>query len=482
MNTRTMSEFRGRSLVLLSLLTILPAIARSDTDATTDSPAISTTMVTEGEVTYPIDLATSLTLAQSENLQIASARERIRQAAAQYRGAKSLWLPSIRSGVTWGYHSGTLQESRGRVLNTDRYSLQAGAGAAAFGAGPPMLPGIAADFHLADALFLPLAARRQWASRQAASQAATNDTLLDVAVRYLDLLRAAQDQSIASDIEQKTRELSDLTHAYATSGQGLASDADRMRAELSQRQIETVRSEEGMAVTSARLAQVLRLDPSVQLAPTDLTASPLDVVSSSSSVEDLTNLALSQRPELREHQNLVGEAQARLQREQYAPLVPTLSVGASYGAFGGKEYGEAERYDDRTDVQAIAYWQVRNLGLGDVAAKQERRSLVTQAQYRCQATRDLVKREVAEAAAQVDARRRQIILAESNVAAAQASFDKNLDRIKGAQGLPIEVLQSLQALAQARREYLRVVTDFNVAQFHLQRATGQLVQSTPANP
>jgi outer membrane protein TolC len=38
--------------------------------------------------------------------------------------------------------------------------------------------------------------------------------------------------------------------------------------------------------------------------------------------------------------------------------------------------------------------------------------------------------------------------------------------------LPIEVLQSLQALDQMRREYLRCVIDYNVAQFSLLRALG----------
>ena len=40
------------------------------------------------------------------------------------------------------------------------------------------------------------------------------------------------------------------------------------------------------------------------------------------------------------------------------------------------------------------------------------------------------------------------------------------------EGLPIETLQSIQALDQARREYLRALVDYNAAQFRLQRALG----------
>lgn len=434
------------------------------------------------EATYPIDLPTALELARSENLQLAGARERIRQASAQYRAAKSLWLPSIRSGVTWGYHTGSLQDTPGRIVETNRYSLQGGLGAGAFGSGLPMIPGVSADFHLADALFLPLAARRQVASRQAASQAVNNDTMFEVALRYLDLLRAAQEQAIAIEIQQRTNELAELTDAYSASGQGLVADSDRLKTERAFRQMDVARCEEGVLVTSARLAQPLRLDPAVQLVPADVSAGPLLLTSETSSVEELTGLALSRRPELREQRQLVGEAQARFERERFAPLVPTVSVGTSYGSFGGQQFGAPSNYAGRTDVQAIAYWQLRNLGFGDAAARQERDSLVTQAQYRCLATQDLIKREVSEAKAQVDSRRRQVAIAEAAVAAAQASFERNFERIKGAQGLPIEALQSLQALAQARREYLRVVTDYNAAQFQLQRATGELVTNGGATP
>jgi outer membrane protein TolC len=83
-----------------------------------------------------------------------------------------------------------------------------------------------------------------------------------------------------------------------------------------------------------------------------------------------------------------------------------------------------------------------------------------------------VAREVVEAHAQVSARRRQIATAETAIQAAGNSYRRNVERIRNAQGLPIEVLQSIQALDQSRREYLRAVVDYNTAQFRLHRALG----------
>ena len=85
---------------------------------------------------------------------------------------------------------------------------------------------------------------------------------------------------------------------------------------------------------------------------------------------------------------------------------------------------------------------------------------------------DRISREVTEADVQVRARREQIANAEDGVKVAVHSYQLNIDRIEQAKGLPIEALQSLQALDQARREYLRTVIDFNLAQFTLLRALG----------
>ncbi len=65
-----------------------------------------------------------------------------------------------------------------------------------------------------------------------------------------------------------------------------------------------------------------------------------------------------------------------------------------------------------------------------------------------------------------------IDVSELGVESATDSYKRDLERIHEGQGLPIEVLQSLQALDEARREYLRTLADYNEAQFRLQRALG----------
>jgi outer membrane protein TolC len=62
------------------------------------------------------------------------------------------------------------------------------------------------------------------------------------------------------------------------------------------------------------------------------------------------------------------------------------------------------------------------------------------------------------------------------------SFERNGLRVRDLEGLPIETLQSIQALDQARREYLRALVDYNAAQFRLQRALGWPIDLLSALP
>jgi outer membrane protein TolC len=400
------------------------------------------------------------------------AREQIQQAYAEYNGARALWLPSLRGGMHWNKHEGTLLSSNGEVRNLSRGSVYAGAGAQAVGGGSPAIPGVFASFNLADAMFLPLAAQQRWGAREQGATVARNNTLLDVSLAYLELLRSTQDIAIAEDVRDKVRELSRLTDAYAQTGQGLQADADRLRVELGLRELDVRRTQEAQVVASARLTQLLRLEPCVRLVPDDAGVVRLCYVSEECACVDLVAQALTNRPELMQNRYLVGEAVERLRRERYAPLVPSLLLGASYGDFGGGRGSTLAQFDDRFDFDATAFWEVRNLAHGEVAARRGAESRLRQAQIQELAALDQVAREVTEAFAQVKLRKQQVDQMTPVVGLASESYDLNLARIQNGQGLPIEALQSAQALLQSRREYLRSLVDYNASQFTLQRALG----------
>ena len=164
-----------------------------------------------------------------------------------------LWLPTIQTGVSYNRHEGNLQDSAGTILDVSRSSLQAGLGAGAVGAGTTTQPGIVAQFHFVDALFQPKIAERNVWAEQHANEAVLNDQLLEAAVAYQELLRAYQLQAIANETVAGSDKLVRLTTDFAKAGQGTEADADRSRAEFALCQNNVARSEEAVAVASARL-------------------------------------------------------------------------------------------------------------------------------------------------------------------------------------------------------------------------------------
>ncbi len=126
------------------------------------------TALVPGRAVEPIDLANVLRLAGARDLDIAIARQRILESAADLKQARALWLPSLFYGPTWYRADGQIQTITGQVETIDRSSLFLGGTAAlanAFpapspGTGFPSLNGLSATLRISDAIFEPMAARR----------------------------------------------------------------------------------------------------------------------------------------------------------------------------------------------------------------------------------------------------------------------------------------------------------------------------------
>jgi outer membrane protein TolC len=424
-----------------------------------------------GEV-LPLDFATALAMAQGQNPRIAFAQAQISQAFAQYSSARALWLPSLRAGMNYNKHDGRIQDVIGNNIEASRGAAFGGLGAGAVGAASPAVPGVVMQFRLTDAIFQPRIAGNALDAQEFRATAVTNDQLLETALAYLALLEALQRRSIAAETVRHGQRLADLTGEFARTGAGNLADADRAAAAMAVVKNELVRAEESAAVASARLAQQLNSDPATTIVPQEPAIVPIELVPGDAELTGLVAIGLSNRPELAASRSLVSEAVSRLQREEHSPWLPSVLLGLSYGEFGAGTGGDITNGGDRMDFDAVAWWEVRNLGYGERAARDNARAQIQQARMREVETLDLVAREIVEAHAQVTARRKMIGIAEQGITSAQQSFDRNLVRIENVQGLPIEVLQSIQALDVARREYLRAVVEYNQAQFRMHRALG----------
>ncbi|HEY5315942.1 MAG TPA: TolC family protein [Pirellulales bacterium] len=444
--------------------------------------------VLEGEIAS-IDLPSALGLAGVQNPQLLLARQRVVAAVAERQLAAAQILPNLNLGTNYDDHTGAIQHSTGQILRLQRQSLYVGAGANAVGSGTPNIPGIQYDLHVSNAIFGFLSARQAVRTRQYTSVAVRNQVLRDVAVAYVNLLRAEGRRAIAVQIRSEVAEVARLTANYAETGQGRKADAHRAATEVSLRDIEILSFEGDVVTASARLARLLHLDPSIRLHPTEGLVVPAPLVPATIPLSELIGTAMLGRPELAAQRSAIRESFLALRTQQILPFSPQVMIGFSAAGFGGggnsPEQGAVAPFygfKARTDVQLVTYWTLQNLGLGNRAMIAAAAARLGQSNFRQIEVLNQVRFEVANAYAQSFARFAQLATLERSVRSANNAFHEDLARIRNRAGLPIEVLNSLRLLATSRLEYLDAISEYNQAQFDLYVALGQPPVDALARP
>jgi outer membrane protein TolC len=439
-----------------------------------DAETFDVQLVDERPFVEPIqlNLPTALSMVGGEHPAVGFAQWRVQEAYATLDRSKVLWLPSIQPGFSFHKHDGNYQASNAAIVDVHRNSFQYGLGAGATGAGTTPRPGVVARFHLADAIFQPKIDEKTAWARGHAANGVVNQQLLKVAISYLDLLDAEQDARIIEETQERTAGLLKLTRDFAATGQGLQADADRMQTESILVESRLVSARERIDVAAAKLAEALSIDAERRIVLLDPTVLPIELVSPELDKPTLIRTGLANRPELMEAQSLVAAACEQYNRQKYAPFVPSVLLGFSNGGFGGGQGNNLNNVQGRYDFDALLTWEIRNLGFGEGAARRETQARIQQARFEKVRMLDKVAREIVQAHAQVTHRAKQIDITQHAIESAENSYKRNLSRIRDAQGLPLEVLQSIRALEEARRAYLKAVIEYDQAQFQLQWALG----------
>jgi outer membrane protein TolC len=456
------------------------------------------TLLKSGE--QPIDLGSAMRLAGVENPELLLARERLTEAAAIRMLAAAQALPNINIGSNFDLHRGPLQQSNGNILTVNRDAMYVGLGANAIAAGTVNIPGIQYNLNIGTAWFGYLQSRQIVARAAAATRTANNDVLLKVCLAYSELLRADAKRAVAEKNRSEMGEIARLTDAYAQAGQGRKADADRAAVELRKREAELLQAESDTLAASARLCNLLNLDPSTRLKPIDGYAIPVPVVPDQVPLTELIGIAITQRPELEERRAEIRQALYAVSNAKLLPFSPNVILGYSAGGFGGgsnlistppgfvgadgnlqtgPRFGNVS---DRTDFDAVVYWTLQNLGVGNRAQIRAAQSVSRQTSLRQIETLNRVRSEVAEIHARTMSKFAQIDTVAKAVKSSTEAFDADLTRIRAREGLPIEVIDSLRLLGRSRYEYLDAIIDYNRAQFQLYVALGQPPADVLARP
>lgn len=420
-----------------------------------------------------IDLSSALLLADGQNTELAVQLQKAELSALEKSASWYQWIPTMRFGAGYTRQDGALQDTDGNVKDVDRSADYKGFGAGAPGSGVPTRPGLSLTLDLAEAFYAPLAARQQHKAVRFESEAVRRKVMLEVAAAYYDLVRAARDVEITAQSAENSGKLARLTADFAASGEGLSADAERAAVEdlIHQQKVEL--AQEYLEVSSIKLCRLLRLGEKVQLRPANSVIVPLALIDAGNGLQDMFSQSLVNHPGLGATRAVVEAEEFRLQQAKFAPFIPKLEVGYSYGSFGGSAASGSRYDDDRSDLYGTVYWQFESLGLRNAYQVKKQRARILIAKFQEQQAQTDALADVQAASTEFSSAGRQLDLARRAVDRARKAYELSTDRIFEKQGSPLEALQSMKALAEAESLYLSVATKYNLSQLRLVSASGQ---------
>jgi outer membrane protein TolC len=420
-----------------------------------EPPAVTAT--TNGP--HLIDLATVLRLAGAQNLDVAIARERVKEAQAQHDQARMQFLPWLSPGVGYKRHDGNIQDVAGNVFDATKQSYTAGAA-------------LAAQLDLGDAIYKSLSSRQLVIAAEGSAEARRQESVYTAATGYFELARAHGAAGAAREGVRIAEDYAGQVRRAVEAGIAFQGDVFRAEVQVEKNRILVRQAEEQRQIAAARLAQTLRLPPTTDLAPQDAELAPLSLLETNASLDSLVARALGTRPELRQSSALRASAEQSRRGAQYGPWVPTLGAQYFYGGLAGGRDDHFGDFDRTSDLLVGLSWRIGPGGLFD-------RSRIRAAEARERATglelekvRDEVVRQVVEAHSRTRSLADQLGSAQRALTAAEQSLKYSLDRKEFGVGAVLEAVQAEQELTRARLDYLSVLAEHNKAQFASARATG----------
>jgi outer membrane protein TolC len=409
----------------------------------------------------PIDLATTLRLAGADNLSVRIAKEKLAEARADADVARDRMFPWVTAGFGFRQHLNNIQTVEGRIIDADKRSFNAGLG-------------LNAQWDLGEVYYQKLAAQQRARAEEAALATQRQNSVTDAALAYFELLRANATIQIASDaLDLSSRHL-DQIKASASAGVTFAGDVQRVATTRARNETALQQAREQTRIAAARLAELLKLDPTIELTPNASELLAVTLVPATTDVGPLVARALAARPELTQAEARLAAVRNQHQGARNAPLIPTVSAQATVGGLGGETglRSWSKGFDSSSDYGLGLSWRIGPGGLFDQSRVRSSEARLRRSELEREQTRDTITRQVVEFSARAASLNAQLSSLRTALDAATKTAELSRERRAQAVSGVLEDLIAEEELTRARRDYVTAVASFDQSQYALLRALG----------
>lgn len=233
---------------------------------------------------------------------------------------------------------------------------------------------------------------------------------------------------------------------------------------------------------SSELVRLLNLDSKVKLVSIDSVMLPLDFQQEFLSVNDTT---YKNRPEIKAIDFTIRSLQTERKITTTGLFIPTLSIG-TYGSYFGRingavtpmfplQYPETKQLYPTGMLNASLTWNIplgRLIYGGDIKQfnSQIKIQEIKSEQFKAQ-----INEEIANAQQQLIIEKEQIQIAKEGLELTTEALNQSIERQKLGTVKPFEVFQAQQFFLQAKIDYLKAISEYNMAQFALRVAKGEIL-------
>jgi outer membrane protein TolC len=408
-----------------------------------------------------IDLTTALRLAGMNDLDLALVREAENQARAANDAATLRFFPWLSIGASYQKETGASQAFGGAVSSVNEQLYQRSLA-------------VNLPLNLGDALFQKLAARQLHAAAGYDTQAQRSDTLYVAASAYFDLVNAVVGADIAREAVRISHDYEQQLDRGYRAGIVNRSEVLRVTVQTDRDEVLLRQAQAAVRGASAALATRLRLDPTIDLEPTERHLSPPTLVPVDTPVRTLVKDALAFRPELKASAATVAAADEQRLGAKYGPLLPSVTGQAVYGQLRGGPDGNLSDYMSAHSYALGLSWRLGPGGLLDFSRTEAANSQLHRQQLVHEKLHDDISQEVVDAYETARAALDQMRLATRSVDSAGESLKLSEQRKEFGVYAVLEVIQAQQDLTQARNDYAQALTRYAKAQYALARATARI--------
>jgi outer membrane protein TolC len=417
---------------------------------------------------FTIDLSTTLRLAGAQTLDIQIARERLAEARGVQESAIEKFLPSAAPGIAYRRHDNLIQNTEGVIEEVHKQSFAPGAT-------------ITAQADIGDAIFKSLVAHQLVKAAGHALDAQRQDSIVAAAQAYFDLVAAHSGTGVAREALRLSADYQAQIEKAVSIGLAFKGDALRVKVQRQRDAIALTQAEERARLAAARLAQILHLDATVELWPRDNQLVALSLVSATPPAELLVEQALAARPETKQNAALLIAARQNKNGAVYGPLIPTLGGQAFIGELGGGKGSQTGNFGESEDYAASLSWRIGPGGLFDFGQGHVQQARLRTAHLTGEKVRDEIAQQVVASRTRVLSFAEQLDTARQSLADTQENLRLDQERKEFGVGVVLETILAEQELTRARNDYLRIVADYNKAQYDLLRALGQIAAPPPTS-